>query len=196
MASPARTTPPEIALPVDPPDAVPSASSSPSPSEEMPPDDDPPEPLSPSPEEVAAAAADLNAASNDLGATIIAIEAFLESRNIGVPAWVRVKGWENEGGEYWKRELGYDWVGGSWHLAIRESHGHENYPDQVDGFTLAFNSSPRKARISAVDKLPELLKELIKEAGRTARRLREKAVEANAFAATLNISTTPKKVRK
>jgi hypothetical protein len=164
----------------------------------MPHDDEPlpDEPLSPTPEEIAAAAADLNEASNGLGATITAIETYLESKNIGVPAWVRVKGWENPDGPYWSRELGYDRVGGAWHIAIRERSGDERWPEDDDPVTWSFNSSPRKARISAVDKLPELLKELVKEAERTARRLREKTVEVNAFAATLSISTTAKKTKK
>jgi hypothetical protein len=161
-----------------------------------PPPDESPEPLSPSPDEVAAAAKDLNDASNDLGSTISAIETFLESRNIGVPAWVRVKGWRNPEGKYWDRELGYDRVGGVWHISIRERHGDERWPEDTVLDTWAFNSSPRKARISAVDKLPELLRELVKEAERTARRLREKSVEVKAFAAALNISITPKKIRK
>lgn len=185
------TPPPDFDPFLDPPDPVPSPSGEPMP-DEPPPDD----PLSPTPEEITAAATDLNAASNDLGATISAIETFLETRNIGVPAWVRVKGWQDEDGAYWKRELGYDRFGGSWHLAIRESRGHDNFPDDERVDTWSFNNSPRKARISAVDKLPELLKELVKEADRTARRLREKSVEVKAFAATLNISTTPKKGRK
>ena len=161
-------------------------------------DDDtpPPEILSPTREEIAAAASDLNAASDELGATISAIEAYLESRNIGVPAWVRVKGWAEEHGDYWSRDLGYYWFAREWHIAIREITGNEARPEGQTIDIWSFNNAPRKARISAVDKIPELLRELVKEAERTARRLREKTVEVNAFAATLNISPTPRKVKK
>jgi len=155
----------------------------------------PPESLSPTPEELSTAGEDLAAAASELGVTITAIEQFLSSRNITVPAWVRVKGWEHES-EYWFRDVGYDMVAGSWHLAIRERKGDERWPEDESVWIWSFNNSPRKARISAVDKLPELLKALIKEAERTARRLRDKTVEINAFAATLNIVPPAKKAKK
>lgn len=156
----------------------------------------PPLQNSPTREEIATAAADVNAASSELGETIEAIESFLEARGLGVPAWVKVKGWEDHYGAYWKRELGYDRFGRDWHIAIRESRGNVNDPEPDDPEVWPFNRAPRKTRISAVDKIPELLAELIKEAERTARRLREKAAEATAFAATLKISPATKKSKK
>lgn len=93
------------------------------------------------------------------------------------------------------REVGYDRFGSEWGLGIRERSGHDAYPDSENSHTWRFNSAPRKARISSVDKLPELLDALIKEATRTARRLREKTSEVAAFAATLNIAP-PKKAKK
>ena len=147
----------------------------------------------PTREEIDAAADDVRAASDELGITIDAIEGHLERRQIEVPAWVKVKGWEDPDGEYWKRELGYDRVRNSWHIAIREVHGHTEWPENTTTYVWSFNSAPRKSRISASDKLPELLRELIKEAERTARRLREKTVEVNAFAATLKITARKQK---
>ena len=103
-------------------------------------------------------------------------------------AWVRVKGWENDDGEFWTRELGYDRFRNQWRIAIRETHGDEGFPDDPSVYTWLFNEAPRKSRISSADKLPELLREPVKEAERTARRLREKTTEVNAFVAALNIS--------
>jgi len=144
-----------------------------------------PSAVPPTIEEISAAAADVNSASNELGKAIEALENFLAVKNIGVPAWVRVKGWENPDGQYWRRELGYDRFENDWHIGIRETHGHEAYPEHESVYRWQFNNSPRKARISSADKLPELLNELIKEATRTARRLRDKSGEVRAFAATL-----------
>jgi hypothetical protein len=141
-------------------------------------------------EELAAVSAELNTASNELGKPIETVERYLEILNLGVPAWVKVKGWESHHGEFWSRELGYDQIGNSWHVAIRETHGHEAYPDQESSRTWSFNTSPRKARISAIDKLPELLDELVKVARRTARRLQEKTAEATAFAESLKPQAT------
>jgi hypothetical protein len=156
----------------------------------------PPEVLSPTPEEIAASATDLNGASGELTASIEAIESYLEAQNIGVPAWVRVKGWSDVRGEFWRRELGYDTFGHEWRIAIRETSGNEQHPGEETLYLWSFNSSPRKARISAADKIPELLRELVKEAARTARRLREKAAEVNAFAATLKLPPTPQKGKR
>lgn len=143
--------------------------------------------------ELPAAAADLNAASNELAAPIKKVEDYLEALNIGVSIWVKVKGWEDEEhGTFWKRELGYDWFSTGWRIAIRELQGNEHAPEYTHEDKWTFNQSPRKARISAVEKLPELLNELTKEAKRTARRLREKTAEANAFASTLKLPKAKK----
>ena len=176
------------ATPVASPSASPSLSPSASPSPSV--------PDSPTQEEIAAAAKDLNSAVEELGEAVTVIENFLDRRNIGVPAWVKVKGWEDDGGQYWKRELGYDSFSDSWHIGIRETSGHEAYPEHERVNTWPFHASPRKARISAVDKIPELLTELVKEAERTARRLREKTAEVQAFAATLKITVPSKKAAK
>jgi hypothetical protein len=137
----------------------------------------------------------VRSASDELAQTINAFEEYLGNKSIEVSAWVRVKGWEDARGEFWSREVGYDRFGNFWHIAIRETHGHESLPEDTSTYTWKFNSSPRKSRISASDKLPELLRELIKEAARTARRLREKTAEVNAFAATLNIKAPTKKAK-
>lgn len=140
-----------------------------------------------------AAAADLNAASNELAAPIKKVENYLEALNVGVSIWVKVKGWEDgQHGAFWKRELGYDRFSSGWRIGIRESRGNEHAPEDTEEDTWTFNQSPRKARISAVEKLPELLNELTKEAKRTARRLREKTTEANAFASTLKLPKAKK----
>jgi hypothetical protein len=143
--------------------------------------------LPPTPEEISAAALDVNAATNEFGASVTQVERYLEHMNIGVPAWVRVKGWSNPEGQFWSREVGYDRFPDGWHLAIRETSGAEGWEDKERKETWIFNHAPRKSRLSAADKIPALLRELVKEADRTSRRLREKAVEVNAFAATLKI---------
>ena len=156
----------------------------------------PPEIPLPTHEELAAAAAEINTASDELGKPIEAIEAYLATLNIGIPAWIKVKGWEDDYGYYWKRELGYEEISDEWHLAIRETSGNEANPEGESARTWAFNRSPRKARISAVDKIPELLRELAKEAQKTARRIREKSVETAALAATFSAPAAPKKAGK
>lgn len=143
-------------------------------------------------EELSAASSEIAAASQELNVPVTAVENYLSSLNIHVPAWVKVKGWSTDQGGFWLRELGYDYVDGGWHIAIRESDGDEDDPERQTVRTWSFNRSPRKSRISAIDKLPELIQDVAKEAVKTARRLREKAAEANAFTASLP-TAKPKK---
>jgi hypothetical protein len=143
-------------------------------------------------EELSAASAEIAAASQELDTPIAAIERYLDTLRIHVPAWVKVKGWEDSYDNYWKRELGYDHVGDGWHIAIRETSGYLPDPDREVVRIWAFSKSPKKSRISAVDKLPELMQDIAKEAQKTARRLKEKAAEAAVFTASLGPSTGKK----
>lgn len=138
------------------------------------------------------ALAELNSAAREIEKAVAQIESFLDTKNPAVSAWVKIKGWEDPGGDYSRTELGYDLFGHQWRIGIREIHGHENYPDETRVKTWAFNESPRKLRVSAVDKLPNLVEELTKEARRTARRLREKTAEVQAFAESLKARLAPK----
>lgn len=150
-------------------------------------------------EEIVTAAEDLNAASDELQRSINAIEAFLAKRNFGVPAWVVVKSWHDQEDRYWSRELGYDRFGHSWHLGIRETSGIADQFEYESKMLWTFHEAPRKARIAASDKIPELLHELVKESARTARKLRDKAKDVHAFAATLApppAAKLPKKVSR
>lgn len=147
------------------------------------------------PDDLPEALSDLNAAAQEIEKAVAQVEQYLEIRNLGVPAWVKIKGWDNAG-EYSLTELGYDLFGYEWCIAIREVHGHENYPEETTTKKWRFAQSPRKLRISAVDKLPELIDEITKEARRTARRLREKTVEVKAFAESLKARLGTKAAKK
>src|ERR1051325_9924900 len=143
-------------------------------------------------EELSAASAELAEAAQELNVPIEEIEKYLASLKIHVAAWVKVKGWEDQYENFWKRELGYDFTGDAWHIAIRETSGNSNNPEHESSGTWAFSKSPKKSRISAVDKLPELMQEIAKEAQKTARRLKEKAAEATGFTSSLKTLTAEK----
>jgi len=136
-------------------------------------------------EDLSAASAELASATSELNLPMEAVEQYLETLNIHIAAWVKVKGWDDQYDNFWVRELGYDYVGDGWHIAIKEMSGNSNNPEDTVSRIWAFSKSPKKSRISAVDKLPELMQEIAKEAQKTARRLKEKAAEANAFASSL-----------
>ena len=144
-------------------------------------------PAPPDPAALDAASAEAQAADQVLAEPIFRIEKHLSSLAINVPAWVKVKAWDTQWGEFWVRELGYAWLShqGIWGIAIRETHGREDAPDDERVNIWAFNEAPRKSRLSAIEKLPDLLTDLTKETHKTARRMREKAAEAAALAALL-----------
>lgn len=135
--------------------------------------------------ELGAAAQDLAAASTELTNAIVVIEEHLAKLALGVPAWVETKGWTDEYGGFWKRELGYDLIDGDWHVGIKETSGHEGAPEHDNTRTWKFDSAPRKSRISVVDSIPSLLTALVKESATTARKMRAKSAEVGALAAML-----------
>jgi hypothetical protein len=139
---------------------------------------------------------ELNDAAREIEKAVHQIEEFLEIRNPAVSAWVTIKSWNDQSGEYGRTQLGYDLFGYHWHIGIREIEGHENFPEEATVKTWRFTQSPRKLRISAVEKLPDLVDELTKEARRTARRLREKTVEVQAFAESLKTRLRSKAAKK
>jgi hypothetical protein len=73
----------------------------------------------------------------------------------------------NQGG-YWGRDVGYAKIAGNG--ALR--------------FAL-FADAPRAYRIEALDKLPDLLEQLIKNTDKTAKKLQEKTAESKELASAL-----------
>jgi hypothetical protein len=134
---------------------------------------------------LAASSEALNAASNQLSKPIAEAEALLQRLNIGLDTWQRVAGHSHDSGHFWSREIGYiKFYDGTWSLAIRATRGHE--AEEEDHTEIwRFNDAPRSYRIEALDKLPDLLEELIKNADKTAKKLLEKTVEANELASAL-----------
>lgn len=163
-----------------------SASSSPAPAPA-------PDSENPAVEEIKAAAKDVNDAAEALASIVRKLERHYRELDIDVAAWVTVKSWTQDTA-YWHRELGWEFVAGNWRLAIRETSGNDQFPEEETKRVWAFNSSPRKSRIAAIEKLAELNKELVKEVHKTARRLREKTAEAAIVAASL--LPTPKAGKK
>ncbi len=84
---------------------------------------------------------------------------------MGVSAWVKTHGDENHDSlDYSSRELGYTRVDGKWGLAIRSTAGNHSYPDQDKIEVWAFSDASRLYRLDAVDRIPDLIEELVKRA--------------------------------
>lgn len=86
-------------------------------------------------------------------------------------------------------------IGGKWGLAIRAIAGNHNVDDDSVEQWL-FSDAPRSYRIEAIDKIPDLLEELIKNADKTTKKLKETTVEARELAAAVKQATEELKQQK
>lgn len=138
---------------------------------------------------LAGAAQLLNSASDGLSKQILALDAALQRLNLGVIAWERVQGDDDDGnGFYWSRDVGYAKVGSRWGLALRNREGsHHHEEAKVEEWL--FNDSPRHLRIDAIDKIPDLVEKLIKASEKTARKLHEKTAQAGELAAAVTAAS-------
>lgn len=132
----------------------------------------------------------LNAASDGLAKQITSLDLALQRLNLGVIAWERVQGIDDDGtGCYWSRDVGYTKIGSRWGLALRTREGsHQQEEDTVEEWL--FNDSPRHMRIDAIDKIPDLVEKLIKASEKTARKLQEKTAQAGELAAAVTAAST------
>ncbi len=138
-----------------------------------------PEKVANSFQQLKAIAAQLNDVSRELGKQIAALDQTLQFLNLGVPTWVLIRGGDSDDGQtYWLLELGYAKVGSTWGVAVREREGAYR-DDSERGDLWLFANAPRVFRAEAVDKLPDLLEQLIKEATKTTGSLRAKVSKAN-----------------
>ncbi|HXB56128.1 MAG TPA: hypothetical protein VN461_15215, partial [Vicinamibacteria bacterium] len=125
-------------------------------------------------QQLKAAAAQLNTISDELAGPVAALDAALKPLNLGISAWVKFAGdFDHDTGDFWTREIGYAKVGAKWGIALRTREGNAADPDQsIERWP--FNEAPRAYRVDAVEKLPDLLETLIKEATATAEKVKGK----------------------
>lgn len=139
-------------------------------------------------EKLTAAAAELNTVSDELAKPISAIETVLQGLNPGVPAWITFRSHTNgEFGEQGETRycLGYAKVSRKWGLVILYM------VVDPDGLPITneewhFNDAPRRYRVQALEKLPELFEKLAEAAGKTAADLRERTTLTKQVAETIN----------
>jgi hypothetical protein len=126
---------------------------------------------------LSAVASDLNAASDELGKFIGALDASIRDLNLGIESWVSFRH-ENDEIDWDSDDVGYAKIDRRWGLAIRTMRGNINYPEHDRVESWLFNDSPRALRIQAIGKIPDLLDELAKAAVETTKRIAEKSKEA------------------
>jgi len=115
-------------------------------------------------QKLATVAANLNTASDQLGKIVAELEAALKSLNLGISSWVTFCEW-GELPEWYSSDVGYDKVDGKWGIAIRSCGGDVANPqDDWTSDVWLFNDAPRALRLQAIDKIPDLLEKLVKDA--------------------------------
>lgn len=145
---------------------------------------------------LAASAASLNSVSDEIAAPIASIDTALKRLNLGVSAWVRVVGGEDPTTVIsWHRSIGYDKMSsGAWGIAIRYRVIEMDEVLRRDDEWL-FNDAPRAYRLEALDKLPELLRELTAKADRTTDALRKKVATTKQVASAIESAATSRPTR-
>ena len=124
--------------------------------------------------QLASAATELNAVSDELGKFVSALDGALRRLNLGIATWLRLESREDGSGNYIKRDLGYGKVGNRWGIALRTMTGNHNTPEESNVEEWLFNEAPRALRIEAVEKLPDLFESLVKEADAATKQIRSK----------------------
>jgi hypothetical protein len=138
--------------------------------------------------ELISVAQTLNKASDQLGKIIGPVDEALKALNLGISSWVSFNDYSDNNLDFARDQVGYCKVGGKWGIAIRSLSGNENWPEDttVDGPWL-FNEAPRRLRIGAIDKIPELLEALVKEAADTANKINQKLHETEELAKVISV---------
>ncbi|MFY9821187.1 MAG: hypothetical protein WAM82_07380 [Thermoanaerobaculia bacterium] len=108
------------------------------------------------------------------------IDAALKKLNLGISAWYAYRGSEDPGpdGGYSYRRIGYAKVGGKWGLALSKDSGNVCDDERYNYEEWLFNDAPRSMRIEALDYIPDLLEQLVKESNKVAADLQKKAKHA------------------
>jgi len=142
------------------------------------------------------AASHLNLVSDELGKSIGVLDAALKKLNLGISTWSRLDRWEDAFGNYSSRYLGYAKVNNRWGIALRTVAGNNNQPEEATVEEWLFNDAPRALRIEAVEKLPDLFENLIKEADVAIRKVKAQTLSARQLSAALGEAAGGSEPRK
>jgi len=147
---------------------------------------------------LSSAAKNLNKVSDELGRAITAIDYVLQRLNLGVPTWVKIHGGENPntGMEYWSRDVGYAKIGNRWGIALCTREGDYSFPDEERREEWLFNDAPRWLRVEGVEKIPDLLEELIKNTEETTEKIKGKIDHAKQLAGALEQAAAESRSKK
>lgn len=138
-------------------------------------------------------ASTLNNASDELTKAVSMLDEALKKLNIGLTVWVTFRSRAVVEPEYDDDQIGYCKVNGKWGIALRRIWGDPVQDHYGDEGAWLFNDAPRDMRLHSVDKIPELIEALGKEASDTAQKINEKTREVSELASAIErIASEPK----
>lgn len=138
---------------------------------------------------LSAVASTLNAASDEFTRVVGALDEALKKLNIGLTVWVSFADRSpHDPSLYDVDQIGYHKVGSKWGIALRHIWGEEQYDDHHEEGPWLFSDAPREMRLRSIDKIPEVIEKLVKEASNTTKAIQEKTKEVRELAEAI----TPK----
>jgi hypothetical protein len=141
-------------------------------------------------------ASSLNKASDTLTRTVALLDESLRKLNIGLSVWVNFRNRSEEPNYYDVEQIGYTKVGSVWGLALRHLWGNESFDDHNQEGPWLFNDASREMRLHSVDKLPEVVEALAKEALDITKKIDAKTEEVLGLAkAIAPVANAPKAVK-
>jgi hypothetical protein len=116
------------------------------------------------------------------------LEERLDKLDIGVAAWHRIAGHDDDSGWSWSRDIGYTQIGHRWRIALRKMSGADgDYDEQV----WTFDDAPKWMAIESVGKLPDLMEELLKRTEDTIKKINNRASQVSEFVEALAAMELP-----
>jgi hypothetical protein len=138
-------------------------------------------------EKLSSSARSLNAGTDELTKLGTSFDAALKKLNLGIDAWIEMACGSNEmGTRSYYDQLGYAKISGKWAVGIRQVERDEHSGDEEVTQEWFFADAPRELRISAVNRMPELIQKLQEEAQRTSERINDTLENARAVLMALN----------
>jgi hypothetical protein len=132
-------------------------------------------------------ASSLNAASDELTSSVEILSDSLKKLNVGLTVWVVFRTRIDDVPRLYDHdEIGYCKVAGEWGIALRSVNGNLIRDEHNTESLYLFNDAPREMRLAAVDKLPELIEALAKEAFNTTKRVQQKAQQVRELAQAIS----------
>jgi hypothetical protein len=132
----------------------------------------------------------LNTASDQLTKVVSALDEPLKKLNVGLTVWLTFRRRDVEEWEYDEDQIGYAKVNGKWGIALRRIWGDNRADHFGDEGPWSFNDAPRDMRIAGVDKIPEVIEALGKEAFETTKTIHQKTEEVRELAGVIEKLTS------